>query len=734
MNKSFLLFTILFCFVLKNNSSAQQTTDFNHYQPLQASGNVPLDFQLASIEKFDLQKQQIDENENGYYKKLKSKFYLETSIDITHVLKSGRVLFGDPISEYLGKVLDEVLKDDQPLRDSLQIYYLRSDEVNAFTSPDGIIFVSAGLISQLSNEAQLAFILCHEIQHYRLKHGFSKYKRDNDIVKGKGDFKNLNFDEAALNHFHFSRELESEADMHGLELYLTTNYAANEVNGVFDVLLYSYLPFEIDSLPRNFFNDEEYKMPDKFFSNKLNAIDAKENDDDEKSTHPNIYKRRNEMANLLTKKTSAGNQKYILSEELFKQIRNTARFEVLSLQLRNHDYENAFYTSYLLLKEFPESEYLNESKAASLYFMAHYKVNGNYYDIHHSDKDAQGSIQQIYYFFNKIPDDDLGILATKTIWDAHLKFPDNVGLNRMSTDILKLLDDNLNFSTSDFTSGVTVDSKKETEQKTDSTQGTVTDKYAMIKQSRTETGKAGDDKYYRFAFHNLLSEPDFISAFNTQLNKEEELFSGKTKKKKGGLGINHLVVANPFYVKLDFTRNEPTRYLASESSEDDLNKQIEFCAKKIGVQLDIVDNDHLKEADVNTFNNMLAMNDWFDEAIDQPTELQLYNTSSDRLKKVAELYGTDYVSWMGIVSARQKANYYDWYRLCIGIVWLPIVPVLIYQAIAPNYETDFLTLVVNSNTGKFEWKRVRAVKQNDNNSVVKSNLYFILQQIKEKKK
>lgn len=730
MRKYLIATVLIFCSLNFNYCNAQLNIDFNHYQPLLASGDVPFDFQLASVEKFQLEKQQIDNTENKYYQKLKNKFYLENSIDITHLLKSGIVLFGDPISDYLNKVLDVVLKENQSLRDSLRIYYLRTDEVNAFTTPDGIIIVSVGLLAQLSNEAQLAFILSHEIQHFRLKHGFSKYKKDDEIIKGKGEFKNIKFSEAELSHFHFSRELESEADMKGLELFLTTPYSASEVNGVFDVLLYSYLPFELDSLPRAYFNEGDYKMPDKFFCNKLNVIDAKENDDDEKSTHPNIYKRRTEMANILETKSSKGNAKFIIGEEQFKLIRNTSRFEVVGLEMRDHNYEDAFFSCYLLLKEFPESEYLHETKAASLYFLAEYKVNGNFYDVHHPDKEAQGSIQQIYYFFNKIPDEDLTIIATKTVWDEHLKFHSNAGLTQMANDLLMLMDDNLKFSPDDFT----IAPPKEKKIENDTVQNVPNDKYSMIKQSKSETGKAEDEKYYRFAFAQLLKEPDFISAFHKQMGKEDSVYVLKKKKKKGGLEINHMVVANPFYVKLDFTKDHPQKYLASESSEDELNNQIQYCATKLGLKLDIIDNDHLKETDVATFNNMITMNDWFDEAIDQPKELQLYNTSSDRLKNIGKEYDTDYVSWMGIVSARKKGNGSELASLCVGFIWFPFLPILIYKAVTPNYETDFLTLIVNSNTGKFEWSNVRSVKQNDYPSVVKSNLYYIIQQIKAKKK
>lgn len=76
--------------------------------------------------------------------------------------------------------------------------------------------------------------------------------------------------------------------------------------------------------------------------------------------------------------------------------------------------------------------------------------------------------------------------------------------------------------------------------------------------------------------------------------------------------------------------------------------------KKLDLKLDIIDNDHLKEGDVAIFNNMITMNDWFDEAIDHPKELQLYNTNSDQLKNITNEYETDFVSWMGIVSARKK--------------------------------------------------------------------------------
>jgi len=47
---------------------------------------------------------------------------------------------------------------------------LNTDEVNAYSCPGGYIFVTKGLLGRLSNEAQLAGVLAHEIGHVSERH------------------------------------------------------------------------------------------------------------------------------------------------------------------------------------------------------------------------------------------------------------------------------------------------------------------------------------------------------------------------------------------------------------------------------------------------------------------------------------------------------------------------------------------------------------------------------------
>lgn len=51
------------------------------------------------------------------------------------------------------------------------VYVSRSAVPNAYTSGLNTVFLNAGLLTRIENEAQLAFILCHEIAHIFLNHG-----------------------------------------------------------------------------------------------------------------------------------------------------------------------------------------------------------------------------------------------------------------------------------------------------------------------------------------------------------------------------------------------------------------------------------------------------------------------------------------------------------------------------------------------------------------------------------
>lgn len=147
--------------VLLQTQVSAQDIDFLHFKTLQSAGKIPEDFTRLSSEKyFD----DIATLEGSNKKEIQDKqnFLLESNFIIDEMLHSGRVVFGDPVTNYLNKIKDEILSSNPQLADEIRIYTLLSNDVNAFTADNGIILVTTGLIAQVQNEAQIAFILCHE--------------------------------------------------------------------------------------------------------------------------------------------------------------------------------------------------------------------------------------------------------------------------------------------------------------------------------------------------------------------------------------------------------------------------------------------------------------------------------------------------------------------------------------------------------------------------------------------
>ena len=124
----------------------------------------------------------IENEQNQHFRTRLSKFIKS---DEQNLLES-EIVFGRGIaSKLLGKY--ELLKDEkindyiskvgtgiaaQFGRKPIKYFFgiLISEEINAFATSGGYIFITTGTLKTLENEAQLAGVLAHEISHDRRKH------------------------------------------------------------------------------------------------------------------------------------------------------------------------------------------------------------------------------------------------------------------------------------------------------------------------------------------------------------------------------------------------------------------------------------------------------------------------------------------------------------------------------------------------------------------------------------
>lgn len=220
--KKIIIYAVLVLGIVLNSSRLYAQQDYIH-QPLKSEGEIPPAFLNTAKENYAINSQNNTESELD-------DFNVVSGYAINQLLWSGKVVFGDTITRYLNRVVDVILKDDPTLRQKLQIYTVKSPVVNAFTTSDGFIFVNIGLIASCENEAQLAYILSHEISHYVKQHSIKRYTFRKEEERNARKFtwnssKRAKIDYTKrLNMSNYSKSQEIEADDYGLQLFSKTNY------------------------------------------------------------------------------------------------------------------------------------------------------------------------------------------------------------------------------------------------------------------------------------------------------------------------------------------------------------------------------------------------------------------------------------------------------------------------------------------------------------------------------
>ncbi len=657
---------------------SQTKTDFEDYTPLQCSGELPEDFKLELSKLVNQAKNQ--KSESKVDKKQEVEFAELSNYQLTNILYSGKVLYGDKMTTYVNKVADEILKDDKELRGKLNFYILKNTDPNAYATQRGVIFVTIGLLAQIESEAQLAFILCHEIIHFKNNHNLQTYKKNEDLRNDK----TTNYDKRIGNMMNYSKENELEADREGLKLFLTTKYGTNELANLFDVLLYSYLPFDELSFDSTYFNSNPgFIIPGKYFLKTCSDITAEEDVNDSLSTHPNIKKRREGIQKLLETKNNPSGLSFVLTKEEFQDIQRIARCELAIAHLKETECEDALYAAYLMEKIYGKTKFSDKIIAAALYTMSKQKnhedesssrrVSKKGNDDELSDiwwKNVEGQSQSVYHFSYTIPSKELNILATKKMYEGYKKYNDKFFLYRFNSLVYELVNIH-DLSLDNFKKEFVIEdtTKKKVEEEIKPDEETKLSKVSKIKKkkaSKTEKDEQANVYYYKYAFVNFYTDSTLTESFDwymadktkkekreddPEYQKYEEAKEKIIAKHGDALDINKMVMFSPYYNKYIYqysyynylfynykVKDPDLSPLEEQDIENSIAGYMSEYAKKLNMSVDILGSTQQTEMTTESFNEYQNMLSWFEERL-SIGKMGAYTYIDQYIKPYGEKYG-----------------------------------------------------------------------------------------------
>lgn len=306
-----------------------------------------------------------------------SAFALNHSFYFERLNKSGKVFFGDEISQYLNDLKDYLLVNDNR-KNFIKVYLVDFPQLNAFTNDFGSIYINIGTIAKIKTEPQLLAVLAHEISHVLLRHSL-KEKNYLDSISYTSLKKN--YEEFETHYFNQKQELE--ADSLSFQLLINRNVDLTSVADLFDLLELNSSPIYSRAINFSSFFSKNEPIKDYLeYIEKLNSDTLFKNPnysrviidvEKEVSTHPDVKVRKTKFNNLNWQKSTTIS--YYKTTK-FEELNRLSSFVFLNTLITDGQYVDALYLVCNLLNENQDqatTSYLERKKIKLLLLLTQQK-------------------------------------------------------------------------------------------------------------------------------------------------------------------------------------------------------------------------------------------------------------------------------------------------------------------------------------------------------------------------
>lgn len=324
------------------------------------------DIRIAKIKTFDKQ-----------YAKDYKEIYNSSFDDIKKLILSKESVTDTAMSNYLQKIVNQIVQKNPELNSlKLRVIFSRTLWANAYSMGDGTIVVNAGILFYMSNEAELAFILSHELAHYYLDHsgkGIEKYITTINDKEYQKEIKRIAKQEYGVNKQldklakatlfdsrKHSRAYESEADYYAFKFLRNTIFNLGSVItslSVLDKLEDStfFKPLNLNTV----LNFSDYPIKSKWIENESSIFsemntkkeDLKNKEADSLKTHPDCKKRVALLKDSVSKFLNVKKTNYITSEKYFTALKEKFLLEGIEYCYTNENLSRNLYYTLQLLQE-----------------------------------------------------------------------------------------------------------------------------------------------------------------------------------------------------------------------------------------------------------------------------------------------------------------------------------------------------------------------------------------------
>lgn len=583
---------------------------------------------------------------------------------LNHVYSSNFVVFGDEVSDFCEKVLAHFGFKNK-------VYLVRELVHGTFSNTQGDIFITTGLISHLTSEAELAFFLLRE-----------KLIIDNKIPSNLKTFKS-DFTLGQIVKMLSTRSFENECLADSLafsKLIESNSYSKKQIHSAFDIMLYSEAPFMEVKVNWSTFIDEKLYIPSPEFKNIRRVVPQYYQPN---LIFPEIQKRKEKIEKLFQiEKTITNDLSFLIDSKAFNSCVYKCRKEAIIGNFLEGDFHIALYEVLCLEQNGIEDKELILIKIKLWYALTKHILRNKFYvnkSNLYKNTDNEGAL--FCRFFKLQSDASIVTIGLRVVNDLKTKLEPNQYVERLHDEMVQVMARLKGVKLTDYSKfGIT-----EIKKINDSIQKLDINTMNRMDQFKNST-LIDSFRFYLYAIPDLVQNKSFIDKYNKYYS--DSLFTN-SKSKNVFISNFQIEAFKDKHYKSEFDK---AKLLVQAKDGLSLKREVKLTVKDLDTIYlpDDYNKKYYLNASILQFynHNTISL-----DPLDQETPYFAKEITQNQTENSCETFG------LSIYKHQYKPNLRAIHSLGLFVIPLPYV---IPHYFLTGHKSIFQSFYFNRNTGALE--------------------------------